>query len=75
MYTFGAIYWYPFPSLEWPYGAAIGPQNGNYGNFRQFWGPMAAPNGHSGPGKGSQHIPKGQTKSKGHKRPKLPFEP
>ena len=27
-----------------------------YGHFGPFWGPMAPPNGHSGPGKGSQHF-------------------
>ena len=27
-----------------------------YGLFRPFWGPMAPPHGHSGPGKGSSHI-------------------
>ena len=28
-----------------------------YGHLEPFWGPMALPSGHSGPGKWSQHIP------------------
>ena len=49
----------PRSTLIHQFGAArpaYGPKRSISGNFGPFWGPMAPPNGHSGPGKGSQHI-------------------
>ena len=49
----------PRSTLIHQFGAArpaYGPKRSISGNFGPFWGPMAPPNGHSRPGKGSQHI-------------------
>ena len=49
----------PRSTLIHQFGAArpaYGHNTTIYGHFGPFWGPMAPPNGHSGPGKRFQHI-------------------